>query len=71
MTMTERPVFHVGDRALLHYGREDVEVEVIEDRGAIGFHGRRLVRIRMPVPHAGPIELEVAEAELTQLPRAA
>jgi hypothetical protein len=66
MTMTERPTFHVGDRALLHYGREDVEVEVIEDRGSIGFHGRRLVRIRMSVTASGPIELEVAEAELTR-----
>lgn len=65
MTMTKRPAFQVGDRALLHYGREDVEVEVIEDRGAIGLHGRRLVRIRMSVTASEPLELEVAEAELT------
>lgn len=64
MTMTERPAFHVGDRALLHYGREDVEVEVIEERGPIGLRGRRLVRVRMPVPASDPVELEVPESEL-------
>ncbi|HEX6756181.1 MAG TPA: hypothetical protein VF109_09570 [Mycobacteriales bacterium] len=69
--MTEQPVFHVGDRALLHYGREDVEVEVIEERGPIGFHGRRLVRVRMPVPASDPIEIEVAEAELGTVTHAA
>ena len=66
MTMTERPVFHVGDRALLHYGREDVEVEVIEDRGPIGLRGRRLVRVRMPITAADPVELEVAETDLVR-----
>jgi hypothetical protein len=71
MTMTERPAFHVGDRALLQYGREDVEVEVIEDRGPIGLRGRRLVRIRMLVTGSDPIELEVAEAELRRVVRAA
>ncbi len=64
MTMTERPVFAVGDRALLRYGREDVEVEVIEDRGPIGLHGRRLLRVRMSVTASDPIEIEVPEVEL-------
>lgn len=71
MTMTERPAFHVGDRALLHYGREDVEVEVIEERGPIGLHGRRLVRVRMPITASDPVELEVAEVDLRAVVRAA
>jgi hypothetical protein len=71
MHVTEQPVFHVGDRALLHYGREDVEVEVIEERGPIGLHGRRLVRVRMPITASDPVEFEVAEAELKTAGRAA
>lgn len=69
MTVTEQPVFHVGDRALLHYGREDVEL--IEERGPIGLHGRPLVRVRMPVLASDPIDIEVAEAELGTIIHAA
>jgi hypothetical protein len=71
MNMTERPVFHVGDRALLHYGREDVEVEIIEDRGPIGLNGRRLVRVRMPITGSDFVELEIAEADLLSITHAA
>jgi hypothetical protein len=71
MAMSDRPAFHVGDRALLHYGREDVEVVIIEDRGPIGLHGRRLVRVSMPVIASEPVELEVAEADLRHVDRAA
>ena len=45
-------VFHEGDHALLRLGTTDVEVEVIEERGVIGVHGSRLVRVRMPVTSA-------------------
>jgi hypothetical protein len=49
---TAEYVFHEGDHALLRLGTTDVEVEVIEERGVIGVHGRRLVRVRMPVTSA-------------------
>jgi hypothetical protein len=71
MTMSQRPVFRVGDRALFRFGPEDVEVEVIEHRGPIGVRGRHLVRIRMPVTASDPVEIEVAEADLTPLADAA
>jgi hypothetical protein len=64
MTMTGEPIFHVGDRALYALVTSEVEVEVIEERGPIGVGGRHLVRIRMPIPCADPVEIEVAEARL-------
>jgi hypothetical protein len=64
MTMTGEHVFHEGDHALYRLGSEDVEVEVIEERGPIGMNGRRLVRVRMPVVASDPIEFELPEAEL-------
>lgn len=71
MTVTTEHVFHEGDRALLHYGSTDVEVEVIEERGPIGVHGRRLVRVRMPVTASDPVEFEIPEVELTPVTHAA
>ena len=56
---TAEYVFHEGDRALLRLGTTDVEVEVIEERGAIGVRGRRIVRVRMPVTASDPVEFEV------------
>ncbi len=41
-----------------------VDATVIEDRGAIGAHGRRLYRIRVSLPPAEPIEFELPEEEL-------
>jgi hypothetical protein len=49
---TAEYVFHEGGHALLRLGTTDVEVEVIEEWGVIGVHGRRLVRVRMPVTSA-------------------
>ncbi|MGQ0776401.1 MAG: hypothetical protein ACT4NY_18575 [Pseudonocardiales bacterium] len=72
MTMgTAEHVFHEGDHALLRFGTTDVKVEVIEERGAIGVRGRRLVRVRMPVTASDPIEFEVPESDLHPLTSAA
>jgi hypothetical protein len=71
MSMADEHVFHEGDHALYHVGDEDIEVEVIEERGPIGVNGRRLVRVRMPVAASDPIELELAEAELRPTTHAA
>ena len=71
MTMTSEHVFHEGDHALYHVGDEDVEVEVIEERGPIGVNGRRLVRVRMPVVASDPVEFEIAEARLRPVTDAA
>jgi hypothetical protein len=64
-------VFHVGDRALYRFGDQDVEVEVVEERGPIGVHGSRVVRVRLPLMAAEPVEFSVAEARLRQTASAA
>jgi hypothetical protein len=64
MTMGSEQIFHEGDRAIYGNGRNDVEVEVIEERGPIGVGGRHLVMVRMQVTCSDPVELEIAEARL-------
>ena len=56
--------FHVGDRALYHFGPTEVPAEVIEERGPVGYHGARLVRIRLLLTDADPVEVTVAEQDL-------
>lgn len=64
MTMAGKPVFRVGDHALYPLTNGEVEVEVIEDRGPIGFGGRRIVRVRVPGDYSEPYEVSIAEAYL-------
>ncbi len=66
MAAESKHVFKVGDRAIYDFGG-DVEVEVIENRGPLGFRGRRLLTIRMPVRYSEPVEFAVAEAHLRPL----
>jgi hypothetical protein len=56
--------FHVGDRALYRLGPTEVPAEVIEERGAVGYHGARLVRVRLDLTDADPVEITVPELEL-------
>lgn len=70
-TMGSEQIFHVGDCALCQLVGQEVEVEVIEERGPIGVNGRHLVRIRMPRIANEPIELEIAEAYLRPVTGAA
>jgi hypothetical protein len=71
MTMTSEPVFRKGDRALYPLVGSEVEVEVLEECGPVGFGGRRIVRIRVPVACSDPYEVEVAEARLRPVTDAA
>jgi len=46
-------------------GGQRVYGTVIEDRGALGVGGRRLLRVRVDWPEAdGPFEFEIAETEV-------
>ena len=61
---TEANAFHVGDRALWRFGPTDVPVEVLEERGPIGYHGAVLVFVRLELTDSDPVEITVRESEL-------
>ena len=56
--------FRVGDWVSLDYGLRKITAQVVEDRGLLGVHGRRLYRVR-PMPSRGEsFDFELAEEEL-------
>jgi len=57
--------FKVGDWVSFPYGTMDVVARVIEDRGPIGYKGRRLYRIEVAIPDNEPDRFEVAEETMT------
>ena len=57
--------FKVGDWVSFRYGVRDVVVQIIEDRGPIGYQGRRLYRIEMPREDNEPDRFEAAEEGMT------
>jgi hypothetical protein len=55
----------VGEWVLLPLGEDPLEAQVIEDRGNLGYKGRRLLRVAVPMEEGGePMEFEVPEADL-------
>ncbi len=57
--------FAVGDRAFVKIGNSGFNVRIIEDRGPIGFDGRRLLRVLViGALLAEPMDFEVAESDL-------
>ena len=68
---TRDHAFHVGDRALYRFGPTDVPAEVIEERGPVGYHGARLVRVRLGLTDTEPVEITVPEADLRAISSAA
>jgi hypothetical protein len=60
--------FRVGDWVSLDYGLRKITAQVVEDRGLLGVHGRRLYRVR-PMPSRGDsFDFELAEEELEAAP---
>jgi hypothetical protein len=60
--------FRVGDWVSLDYGLRKITAQVVEDRGLLGVHGRRLYRVR-PMPSRGEsFDFELAEEELEAAP---
>src|SRR5262249_15720092 len=46
------PLFRVGDRVLVEWGRRKVDGVIVEDRGPFGVGGRRLYYVEIPMdPH--------------------
>jgi hypothetical protein len=71
LTVSIMDAFRVGDRAFYRFGPTDVPAEVIEERGPVGFHGARLVRVRLALTDTDPVEITVPEADLRTVPSAA
>jgi len=56
----------IGDRVAFDYGGGLVASgTVVEDRGKIGFEGRRLFRIRMETDGSEPAFIELPESDLS------
>ena len=55
MSSTKRPPprFHVGDWVKFDYGPRKVSAKIVEDRGPLGLHGRRIYRVLVPVTDPG------------------
>jgi len=67
----KRRRFKVGQRVLVQLANQKVRAILIEDRGTIGFGGRRLWRVREPGSSDGLVpsqEYEVPAVQLTPLP---
>ena len=55
----------VGEWVLLPLGEDPLEAQVVEDRGNLGYKGRRLLRVAVPMEEGGePMEYEVPEEDL-------
>jgi hypothetical protein len=57
--------FRVGSWVTLLYGPRIVLARVIEDRGPLGWRGRRLYTVRLESSDGDPVTLEVPEEHLT------
>ena len=60
----ERSLFHVGDRVRFDLGRRKLTGTIIEDRGAIGAHGRRLYQVGVSIDPFEPMLIELPEDEM-------
>jgi hypothetical protein len=61
----QKSKIEVGEWVLLPLGEDPLEAQVVEDRGNLGYKGRRLLRVAVPMEEGGePMEYEVPEADL-------
>ncbi len=60
----QAPLFRVGDWVAFHYGAKSVSAKVIEDRGRLGVHGRRLYRVQLDPELGAESAFEMPEDEL-------
>jgi len=61
-------VFHVGDRVRVDFGRRKLSGVIVEDRGAIGVHGRHLFQVDIPMDPFEPMRVELPEDEMEPIP---
>lgn len=56
--------FQVGDRVRVDFGRRKLTGVIVEDRGAIGAHGRHLFQVDFPMDPFEPMSVELPEDEM-------
>jgi hypothetical protein len=70
-TTQEQPSFRVGDRVRVDFGRRKLLGVIVEDRGALGAHGRRLFQVDIPMDPFDPMSVELPEDEIESMPAGA
>jgi hypothetical protein len=60
--------FRVGDRVRVDFGRRKLIGVIVEDRGTLGTHGRRLFQVDIPMDPFEPMSMELPEDEIESLP---
>ena len=66
-----KPVIKAGDAVLLRFGEGEVRAVVLEDRGLIGWAGKRHFLIQFHLAHVTPDEItEVSADRIRPDPRA-
>ena len=63
------PLFQVGDTIRFRLAIDDVEGEITEDRGNLGYEGRRLYGVRFSINPGEFLQTEVPEEDLTLISR--
>ena len=58
------PRFRVGDSVRFLYGPQKVAGEIVEDRGPLGDHGRRLYRVRINAGRDDELSFEIPEEDI-------
>ncbi|MFI5456787.1 MAG: hypothetical protein ACHRXM_15175 [Isosphaerales bacterium] len=64
----QAPLFHIGDWVKFDYGPKKVSAKVVEDRGRLGVHGRRLYRVQLDQELGDASSFEMPENELDATP---
>jgi len=62
--------FQVGDRVRVNIARGIIPGVIVEDRGPIGYHGRRLYQVRVPMDPFETTTYELPEDEIEYLDEA-
>lgn len=67
-TPKKKVSFRVGDRVRIDFGRRKLTGVVVEDRGPLGVHGRRLYQVDLPMDPDEPMTVELPEDEMELIP---
>jgi hypothetical protein len=67
-TPQRKASFRVGDHVRIDFGRRKLTGVIVEDRGPLGVHGRRLYQVDLPMDPSEPMSVELPEDEMELIP---